>query len=132
MAKITVTGQAIVITSALKLEDIKMVQKYRPAALVLKGGEDNKEEIFRIGASNCGAGDINKFGATFANETRDENKYAVMTLVTNHTGDGIKEYLADQFGGAMENLNKLEETLPAVVEEIKAARTAFMDGITIA
>ena len=42
-------GQAIVVVSDVKLEDIKKIEKYRPDALVLKGGEDNKEEIFRIG-----------------------------------------------------------------------------------
>mgnify|MGYP007102082194 CR=1 FL=1 len=43
MAKITIAGEAVIITSALKLEDIKKVQKYRPKELVLKGGEDGKE-----------------------------------------------------------------------------------------
>ena len=49
MAKVKTMGQAIVVVSEVKLEDIKKIQKYRPEALVLKGGEDNKEEIFRIG-----------------------------------------------------------------------------------
>ncbi len=45
MAKVKTMGQAIVVVSEVKLEDIKKIQKYRPEALVLKGGEDNKEEI---------------------------------------------------------------------------------------
>ena len=42
MAKITIAGDAVVVTSALKLEDIKTIEKYRRNALVLKGGEDGK------------------------------------------------------------------------------------------
>ena len=40
MAKITIAGDAAVVTSAMKLEDIKTIEKYRPKELVLKGGED--------------------------------------------------------------------------------------------
>ena len=46
MAKITIAGDAAVVTSAMKLEDIKTIEKYRPKELVLKGGEDGKEPIF--------------------------------------------------------------------------------------
>ena len=43
MAKIVIAGDAVVVTSAMKLEDIKTIEKYRPKELVLKGGEDGKE-----------------------------------------------------------------------------------------
>ena len=58
MAKVKTMGQAIVVVSEVKLDDIKKIEKYRPEALVLKGGEDGKEEIFRIGT---GAGKINTY-----------------------------------------------------------------------
>ena len=35
MAKITIAGDAVVITSTQKLEDIKLLEKYRPKALCL-------------------------------------------------------------------------------------------------
>ena len=40
MAKIVIAGEAVVVTSAVKLEDYRKVAKYRPKALVLLGGED--------------------------------------------------------------------------------------------
>lgn len=129
MAKITVVGQAVVVTSGLKLEDIKTIEKYRPDALILKGGENNKEELFRIGT---GAGSINQYGASFNEATRDDNKFAVITLTTDYSGDDIKGYVADQLGSAITNLKALEEKLPEVVESIKAERKAIMDGITLA
>ena len=50
MAKVKVAGQAIVIISEIKLDDIKTVAKYRPAALTLYEGEgDDREPVFAIG-----------------------------------------------------------------------------------
>lgn len=129
MAKITVVGQAVVVTSAMKLEDIKKVAKYRPEALILKGGEDNKEDIFRLGV---GAGSINKFGASFDKETRDEEKLAVVTMTTTYDGAEIKDFVADELGAAFISLGKLEAALPAVIEEIDREKAAIMESITLA
>ena len=85
MAKVTVAGQAVVITSGVKLEDIKTIAKYRPDALVLKGGKDDKEEIFRVGVTE-GKGSINQYGASFGQETRDEKKLAIITTETDYKG----------------------------------------------
>ena len=129
MAKITIAGQAVVVTSTLKLEDIKMVKKYRPDALTLRGGGDGKEPIFALGV---GEGGINKFGASFQMETRDEEKLAVLTMTTGYDGDDIEEFVADELGAAIVNLGKLEEKLPGVIDEIKAERQAIMSNITVA
>ena len=95
MAKITIAGDAAVVTSAMKLEDIKTIEKYRPKELVLKGGEDGKEPIFAVGTTN-GAGNINAFGASFGDETRDDEKLACITLFLDGvTGDGIQVTMVD-------------------------------------
>lgn len=129
MAKVKTMGQAIVVVSDVKLEDIKKIEKYRPDALVLKGGEDNKEEIFRIGTGN---GNINTYGASFCEETRDDDKKAVITMTTGYKGDDIKGFIADELGVALTNLGKLEKTIPAVIEAIDKERAAIMDDITVA
>lgn len=131
MAKITIAGEAVVITSAMKLEEIKTIKKYRPDALVLKGGEDGKEPIFCLGVCN-GGGKINKYGAEFGSETHDDEKKAVMTLICSCGEDDIKEAVADGIGAYVLNLNKLEETLPAVLEEIKAEKEQIMSNISVA
>ena len=131
MAKIIIAGEAVVITSALKLEDIRKVEKYRPDALVLKGGEDGKEPIFRVGVCN-GTGKINKYGAEFGSETHDEEKFATITLVINGLEGDIREAVAESIGTAILNLNKLEETIPAVIAEIDAEKNAILGNITVA
>lgn len=132
MAKITIAGDAVVVTSALKLEEIKTIEKYRPNALILRGGEDGKEPIFAIGVTN-GAGNINEIGASFGRESHDEEKLAVITMCTNGAVAGdIKEWVADHIGGAIISLNKLEAQLPDVLAEIAAEKAAVLSNITVA
>ena len=80
MSKVVVAGKAIVINSGVKLEDLKLIKKFRPDALILKGGEDGKEQIFRIDVAENEAGNINKYGAVFGEATRDEG-FATLTMI---------------------------------------------------
>ena len=130
MAKVIIAGDAVVITSDVKLEDIKLVKKYRPEALTLFEGEGKeKEAVFRIG---IGCGGIGKYGAEFDAETRDDEKLATLTtLIPAGTADA-KAYVSDTFGRAILKLNKLEATLPGVIEEIAAEKAAIEANITVA
>lgn len=126
MARTTVCGQAIVVTSTLKLEELKKVKKYRPEELILKDKKDEPVFVLDIGPSSLGT-----YGASFCEETRDEGKKAIMTIVTTYDGEDIKDYVVDKFGGALAHLNELEEKLPAVVAEIDRAIAKISEGITI-
>lgn len=130
MAKITIAGNAVVITSAMKLEDIRTIKKYRPSALILMGGEDGKDQVFAINVGE--RGDVNKYGAVFAEETRNDDKLATVTTTVSYTGNDIKDYVADKFGVTITNLNKLEAVLPAVLEEITNEKAEIINNITIA
>lgn len=129
MAKIVIAGQAVVVTSEMALEDIKTIKKYRPDALILKGGEDGKEPVFALG---IGEGRINSVGASFCEATRDEAKKATLTMIAGYDGDDIEDYVSDSIGAALMNLNKLEATLPTVLEEIAAEKATIKSNITVA
>ena len=131
MAKIVIAGDAVVITSSMKLTDIQTIQKYRPKELVLKGGEDGKEPIFAIGVTT-GCGSINEVGASFGRASHDDEKFATITMVTEGVAGDAKEWVADRIGGAIINLNKLEEKLPAVLAEIEGQKAEVMSNITVA
>lgn len=131
MAKITVLGDAIVITSTLKMEELVLIEKYRPEALTLMGGEDGKEPMFRVSTTKSGTGKINKYGAEFGGETRDANKYATITALVDTTDDDIKEAVADALGKPLVLLNKLETQLAEVVKEIAAEKDAIIKSITV-
>lgn len=129
MAKVTILGGAVVVTSEFKFDEIKMVEKYRPKELVLMGGEDNKDEVFRIGTT-VGNGSICEYGASFGRRTRGEEEKAMITFTIENI-ENLKEYITDEFGSAIMNLNKIEEKIPDVIEEIKREREKVMSGITV-
>lgn len=132
MAKIVIAGDAVVVTSALKLEDIKTIEKYRPNDLVLKGGEDGKEPIFALGTTS-GAGNINSVGASFGREASDGSGLACITMVkTGVPTEEVKEWAADTLGSAIINLNALEAKLPEVLTAIADQKATVMANITVA
>lgn len=131
MAKITITGRAVVITSAMKLNDLKTIKKYRPNALTLYEGEgEGKEPVFAIGVGQ-GFGNIGKYGAEFGHTNSDGYAQITMCCDVDTSGD-IKEYVAENVGCAILQLNKLEEMLPDVIREIEAEKASIMDNITVA
>lgn len=132
MAKVVIAGDAVVVTSSLKLDDLLTIAKYRPEALVLRGGEDNKEKLFCISANKRGIGEINKYGATFGSESHDDARLATITLGLSVTEDDAKEVIADALGSALTNLSKIEATLPEVLEQIADEKAAVMETITVA
>ncbi len=129
MANVKIAGDAVVITSTMKLEDLNTLKKYRPDALVLK--DENKEPIFAVGTTSTGRGDINEFGVTFDSEARDDTKKAVVTVVVPTGIADIKAYVADKLGMAINNLNKLEEGLTGVIDEINAEKAKVLESITV-
>lgn len=131
MAKIVIAGQAVVVTSAMKLADLRKIAQYRPGALTLRGGDDGKEPIFKIGVTN-GTGELNKYGAAFGAETHDDEKLATITLMVDSVQGDIREEVAEAIGVPVLNLNKLEETLPAVLAEIEREKAAILGNITVA
>lgn len=130
MSKFKVAGDAVVITSSMKLGDLKTIEKYRPDALILKGGADNKEPIFAI-TTKGRYGHINSNGATFVSESHDDEKLATITMCVEDFEGDIKEFIADTLGLAKTRLDNLEETLPAVLSAIVEERTAIMDSIEV-
>lgn len=132
MAKITIAGNAVVVTSALKLEDIKTIAKYQPKALTLMGGEDGKEPIFAIGTTAPGKGSISSVGASFDREANDGSKLATITVVDTVPDTNVKDWAADKLGAAIMALNALEAKLPEVLSTIAANKAAVMENISVA
>ena len=131
MAKITVAGEAIIIQSSMKLEEIKLIAKHRPKALIL--AENEETQVFRIGiAGGESTGSLNKYGAEFANVSNNEDGFARITIVERiDVLEDVKEFITNKYGQALSNLNKLEETLPRVVVEIQNEREMIFNQIEI-
>lgn len=132
MAKFTIAGNALVITSNLKLSELETVKKYRPKALKLMGGENNKEELFVVDVGTSGNGGLNNVGAVFCSATHDDAKKACITINLSGVQGDVKEYVADQYGEAVTYLTQLEDTLPDVLTAIAEQKRGIMANITVA
>lgn len=130
-ATATVLGNAFVVTSALKRDDLETIKKYRPAALTAyeKDEDGNKEPVFKIGLSKSNPGEISQMGAIFGEVTDDEG-HARLTI--SFTGNPEKEEMIDRMGPAIIKLNKMEEDLAEVLGLIAADKEAAKNAITFA
>lgn len=129
-AAIKIVGGVAVIESALKLEDIKKLAKYRPAALSLfEGTGKDKEEVFAIGAGR-GYGSISTFGASFGSHTTTDGKATITIEIPEGTEDP-KAYIADKVGVAILNLNKVEAQFEAANADIDQEIAAINANITV-
>lgn len=131
MSKIKIAGNAVVVESALKLEDIKTVKKYNESALVLMEDKgDYKEPVFAIDVTDKNMGSINANGAEFASE--DGEGHALITIVVGGNASEIKKWVGENLTGAIMNLNKLEESVAKVLTQIVDDQKKVMDFITVA
>ena len=130
MAKIKVLGNSIVIISSVKLEDFKKVEKYRPSALTLMGGEDGKEPIFRVGTKHS---NISEYGVEFNCATRDDEKKAMLTMyyIAENEDADVKDDIIESLGVPLLNLEKIEAIIPTVIEEIDAERASVAAKIEV-
>lgn len=126
--KVTVMGEALVITLRTTLEDLQKVAKYEPEALKLK--DEDGDTVYSISVK--GTPGINEFGAVFGAATFDDKKLAVITMKVDPGEEDIKDYVADKYGAAIGYLNEIEEKLPGVVTAIKEKRERIKDGIVLA
>ena len=131
MAKIVIAGEAVIVTSSLKLEDLELVSKYRPKALTLYGGEDGKEPLFKVAVGE-GSGYINANGAVFGRTANDGSGLACITMfAAGIPAEEVEEWVQDQIGGAILLLNKLEAAIPAIIGEVAAENAAIRGSITV-
>lgn len=132
MAKLTITGNAAVITSGLKTEDIKKVAKYNPAGMVVvnKDDEGKKKEVFRIAYDEKG-GSLNQNGACF-NATNSAG-FATLT-VDMGTMDADKREAAakEKFGYGLIALNALEASFGEAVKKVTSDFDAMAKNISVA
>ncbi len=131
--KLTITGDAYALTSAIKVSDIALLKKYNPDALNIKEKDTNKT-VFGVSYSE-GKPNVASFGVTFGGKTRDENGYATITG-TIPTGfasaEAAKDFVADTFGGVVAYLEQLEKSVPEAAKAVADKRKKLVDGITVA
>lgn len=125
----TFIGNVVHIISELKLEDIKLIRKYRPQALSLREEVDGKQvPVFSIGVAKNDGGTVNKAGITFGSVATAEGN-AMVSLVNE--GNLSVDEIKDAIGLPMLKLKKLEEQLGDIKDEIVAEKAQIDELINV-
>lgn len=114
MAKIKVVDQAVVITSSLTNKELTRAQKYFPEALILKEkNEDGKlVPVFAIEPAEIPY--VGKSGIVFPVTKGTSEEYASVTVtIPKQSKTARTEYVKDNYGKVLMNLNKLESAYKA-------------------
>lgn len=122
--KIVIAGKALVVTSAIKVKDLKRAEAICPDALILRN--ENKDVVFSVGMSPKQFG-IGAYGVIFDTETPDGLAQITVPLDKTLT----KEELGDKYGMAFIRLAQVEEQFAAAYAEASnklAAAVADVEG----
>ena len=127
MSKVAIAGNSYVITSAVSLENLETVKKYRPSALELTDPETN-ETLFKIGT---GSNSLSDYGISFGGVSNDDAKLATVTLPIPAGVEDAKLYVLDKAGLAIASLNRIESDITDALEAIQAERDAIAENIRV-
>ena len=134
MANVKIIGDAVILTSTMKLEDLELIQKTKPKALYLYEEDENGKSVpcFRIavGEGEVRPSDVNENGITFRKASRDGGFAQITCKAPAGEGD-VKDVVAEVFGGPLMSLKKLELALPDVIEEITRLKQAVLANIEV-
>ena len=126
--KVTVNGNALVLTSDIKAKEIELLKKVNPSALKLKDEDGN--DIFAIGLSANGG--INKNGVSFDGKTRDEDELATVTINVPAGTKDVEQWVSDTVLPVWDNLTKISEQITAAGEKYGADKAALLEVTEIA
>lgn len=131
--KITVVGDAVVVSTTKTMEELEKLEKYRPKALCLTEKDDDgvSNELFVV-RTTTGKGSMNKWGATFNGSSRDDAKLATLTMAIPAGTENALEYVTELLGVGVLHLKKLEEQWDAALTELNGELTAIREAITVA
>lgn len=112
--RIQVLQNTAVITSTLKVEDIKTLQEVNRKALAVLDEEQN--EIFSV-SYHEGKGNISKYGITFDTVNADGLAVIATTIVIKD-GQDIKKVIARDLREALHFLPKVEAQINVAISEL--------------
>lgn len=131
VAQIKIIGNTVHIISSQKLEDVKLLAKYRPGALVLtEGSGAEKKEIFNVFAGK-NDGSIQPNGIIFGAATTGDGK-AMVTMKAPEGTDDVKAWAQEEIGVSILLLKKVEAQFAGALDEVKKEKADVAASIEVA
>ena len=133
MAKITVMGDAVIVTGGVKLEKLQKLAKFNPKSLRLKEvveGKATGNEVFAIATGNTPS--FSKHGVVFSGSNAEGFPTATLAIPQGLDQAKKMEYVQDAFGYGLLTLNKLEAELDLAAAVIDADIKTIEENVVIA
>lgn len=126
--KIVIAGSVVVLQSAHTMKELEKVAAYKPESLTLK----DKDGAMYFSVLPGSFGNIEAGNITYSETTPDGSGKACVTLpLPTGTGD-IKKIVAQAYGPAIANANKVEAQIDAALDEVNEMLTAVEAQIVFA
>lgn len=132
MAKLTLSGNAITVTTKITSEDFFKIEKYSPESLTIR--DDNGNPIFKIDFGDIGRGSINNYGIVFDSVNEEDNMY--LSVIdeggySEYTTEEKKEIVVKQYAAPLVKINQIEMFLEGVLETITKMEDEAAENIEI-
>lgn len=128
MTKITITGTTVTFTSSVKMEDIKKVCRYNPAATQLVDDNDNVTFTMIYGDVGMTTDKCIVYNA----ETPDGSGLACVSVgLPSVDGKTAQAAVAEVFGPMVAKANKVEAQIADALTEINGMLASVEGAITI-
>lgn len=129
-AKITVAGDAIIITSGLPAEAWRLAEQLRPALLQLADFDGDGDPDFMMVAphqNTCSS--LSKYGGVW--KTARDGEKAQITLAIPCGTEDVKTYLEKTLMPTVIKVNQMENIIAHNIEDLRDQRKEFFDSVTI-
>jgi hypothetical protein len=126
MAKVSISGRRMVIESVATIEELKSLERFNQDALILK--DSDKRPIFVVGAGDRPS--IGALGVQFAgNGYGTDAKATIEVDLPVAAAENPKQYIAENYGGVIRNLNTVEQNLKSAIETVAKEQEAIVASI---
>lgn len=129
MSKVKIVGNAVVITSDLKVEEILKVKKFTKSGLTLKDEKGN--DIFAIDYCPGANGSISEHGVVYAETNAEDYAQLSLLLAEDVKAEDRMDVILDNYAIALGNLKTLETYIREAATELNATVENIKDGIEV-
>lgn len=113
-ATIELNGAAAILTSSVKLDDWKRVEKFAPEALKIV--DEEGATVFKV-MTYGGTGSANENGVVFGSYTNSEG-FATVTILLDEEVEDKVTALKEVVGQALLDLTEIEKDIPTILKDI--------------
>lgn len=119
-------GKALVITSSIKMEELKLLKKADPNALTRTDKDGN--ELYKIA---IGPASFSKYGISFDSTDKDGNAEATIIIPENVPSNKRAEWIKDNYSAAIIAFLANEDFYSQAASNLKDAMETAMKNVQI-